>query len=87
MNIVRNNTTEVDSSMQPIAGFIKHLNDNLFRDADVKISEMDWNVGHINSIDLGILRSFRQRIRRRGRRVLPTPANDIAGTPGFSFAC
>ena len=45
MNIVRNNTNEVDSSMQPIAGFIKHLNGNLFRDADVKISEMDWNVG------------------------------------------
>jgi general secretion pathway protein E len=45
MNIVRNNTKEVDSSMQPIAGFIRHLNDNLFRDAHVKISEMDWDVG------------------------------------------
>ena len=45
MNIVRNNTSEVDSSMRPIAGFIKHLNGNLFRDADVKISEMDWDVG------------------------------------------
>jgi general secretion pathway protein E len=42
MNIVRNN---IDSSVQPIAGFIKHLNDNQFRDGDVKISEMDWNVG------------------------------------------
>jgi general secretion pathway protein E len=42
MNIVRNN---IDSSIQPIAGFIKHLNDNQFRDGDVKISEMDWNVG------------------------------------------
>jgi general secretion pathway protein E len=41
MNIVRNN---IDSSVQPIAGFIKHLNDNQFRDGDVKISEMDWNV-------------------------------------------
>ena len=45
MNIVRSNIKEVDSSMQPIAGFIRHLNNNLFRDADVKISEMDWNVG------------------------------------------
>jgi general secretion pathway protein E len=45
MNIVRNNTKEVDSSMQPFAGFIRHLNDNLFRDAHVKISEMDWDVG------------------------------------------
>ena len=46
MNIVRNNTNEVDSSMEPIAGFIKHLNDNLFRGADVKSSVIDWNVGH-----------------------------------------
>ena len=46
MNIVRNNTKEADSSTQPITGFIKHLNDNLFQDADAKISEMDWNVGH-----------------------------------------
>ena len=85
MNIVRNNTKEVDSSMQPIAGFIRHLNDNLFRDADVKISEMNWDVEPINSIDLGILRCFCQRIRRRGRRVLPTPSNDAAGTLGGSF--
>jgi general secretion pathway protein E len=42
MNIVRNN---IDSSIQPIAGFVKHLNDNQFRDGDVKIPEMDWNVG------------------------------------------
>jgi general secretion pathway protein E len=46
MNIVRNNTKEADSSTQPITGFIKHLNDNLFQDVDAKISEMDWNVGH-----------------------------------------
>ena len=45
MNIVRNNTNSADSSAQPIAGFVRHLNDNLFRDADVKISEVDWNVG------------------------------------------
>jgi general secretion pathway protein E len=46
MNIVRNNINSADSSVQPIAGFIRHLNDNLLRDADVKISEMAWNVGH-----------------------------------------
>ena len=46
MNIVRNNTKEADSVTQPITGFIKHLNDNLFQDVDAKISEMDWNVGH-----------------------------------------
>jgi general secretion pathway protein E len=45
MNIVRNSTNRVDSKVQPIAGFIKHLNDNLFPDADVKISERDWDVG------------------------------------------
>ena len=45
MNIVRNNTNGADSSTQPIAGFVQHLNHNLFRDADVKISERDWNVG------------------------------------------
>ena len=41
MNIVRNNTKEADPSTQPINGFIKHLNDNLFQDVDAKISEMD----------------------------------------------
>ena len=46
MNIVRNHTNDADSSAQPIAGFIRHLNDSLFRDADVKISEMEWNVRH-----------------------------------------
>ena len=46
MNIMRNNTNEVASSIEPIAGFIKHLNDNLFGDTDVESSEMDWNVGH-----------------------------------------
>ena len=46
MNIVRNNKSEVDSSIQPISGFIKHLNDNLFRDASVKNSETDRNAGH-----------------------------------------
>ncbi len=46
MNIMRNNTIEVDSPTQPAAGFIKHLKDNIFRDADVKISGMDLNVGH-----------------------------------------
>jgi general secretion pathway protein E len=45
MNIVRNNTNEVDSSMEPIAGFIKHLNDNFFGGADVKSSVIDWNIG------------------------------------------
>jgi general secretion pathway protein E len=42
MNIVRNRTNDGASSVQPIAGFIKHLNDNLFRDADVKVSEIGW---------------------------------------------
>ena len=45
MNIARNNTNEVESSRQPIAGFIKHLNDKFFRgSADVKISgqKLDW---------------------------------------------
>jgi general secretion pathway protein E len=46
MNIVRNNPNKVDSSIQPIAGFIKHLNDNLLRDADVKISQMEWDSGY-----------------------------------------
>jgi general secretion pathway protein E len=45
MNIVRNNTNEVDSSLLPMAGFIKHLNDNLFQVANVKISETDGNLG------------------------------------------
>jgi general secretion pathway protein E len=45
MNIVRNDLDNANSSVQPIAGFIRHLNDNLVRDADVKISEMGWNVG------------------------------------------
>ena len=36
MNITRNNTNEVGSSIQPIVGFIKHLNDNAFQEiADV----------------------------------------------------
>ena len=30
MNIMRNNTIEVDPSIPSIAGFIKHLNDDLF---------------------------------------------------------
>ena len=46
MNIMRNNTIEVDSPTQPAAGFIKHLKDNIFRGADVKISGMDLSVGH-----------------------------------------
>jgi general secretion pathway protein E len=46
MNIVRKNTNEVDSSVEPIAGFIKHLNDNFFGGADVKNSVIDWNIGH-----------------------------------------
>ena len=33
MNIARNNANEFESSRQPIAGFIKHLNDNLFEEA------------------------------------------------------
>src|SRR5579862_8583085 len=44
MNIVRNHTNEIDSSIQPIAGFIKHLNDSLFRDADAKISDIGSTV-------------------------------------------
>jgi general secretion pathway protein E len=45
MNIVRNNTSEVDTSLLPMAGFIKHLNDNHFQAANVKISEVDGNLG------------------------------------------
>ena len=45
MNIACNNATEVGSSVRPIVGFIKHLNDNALREiADIKISETDRNV-------------------------------------------
>ncbi len=46
MNIVRNNRNDVDFAVRPVAGFIKHLNDNLLRDAEVKGSEADRNAGH-----------------------------------------
>ena len=46
MNIVRNNTNAGDSAPQPIAGFIRHLNENLFQSAEVKTSQIDGNVGH-----------------------------------------
>ena len=41
----------------------------------------------VSSIDLGILRSFGERIRRRGGRVLQSPANDAARALGLSLAC
>jgi len=44
MNIV--NTTEADSSIEPIAGFMKHLNDNILGGADVKSPAVDWRVSH-----------------------------------------
>jgi len=40
MNIVRNTTDSADSSAQPLAGFIRRLNDNLFRGADPKTFDM-----------------------------------------------
>ena len=46
MNIVRNNTNEVDYSIRPISGFIEQLNETLFQGADVKSSGVDRNVGH-----------------------------------------
>jgi general secretion pathway protein E len=46
MNNVRHNANEVDSSTPPIAGFIKHLNDNVLEGADLKSSLIDWKVGH-----------------------------------------
>ena len=46
MNIVRNNTNAGDSAPQRIAGFIRHLNENLFQSAEVKTSQIDGNVGH-----------------------------------------
>jgi general secretion pathway protein E len=45
MNIARGNANEFEASGRTIAGFIRHLNDGLFEDAAVKVSEMDWNVG------------------------------------------
>jgi general secretion pathway protein E len=47
MNIATNNAIEAGSSVKPIVSFIKHLNDNVFREiADVKISAMDMNVAY-----------------------------------------
>jgi general secretion pathway protein E len=43
MNIMRDKANEV-ASFEPVTGFIKHLNNNLFQDAAVKVSAMDWNV-------------------------------------------
>jgi general secretion pathway protein E len=43
MNIVRSKTNEADPALTPIVGFIRHLNDNLFRDASVKVSEPGRN--------------------------------------------
>lgn len=45
MNIMRNNANEAASALEPIAGFIRHLNDTLFQEAAVKVSDMDWNAG------------------------------------------
>ena len=71
MNIARNNANEFQSSRQPIAGFIrKHLNDKFLREsANVRLSKLDvhwirqerWLF--VNSIDLGKLWPFGERIR------------------------
>jgi general secretion pathway protein E len=45
MNIARGSANEFEASGRTAAGFIRHLNDSLFHDAAVKVSEMDWNVG------------------------------------------
>jgi general secretion pathway protein E len=45
MNIARGSPNEFEASGQTTPGFIRHLNDNLFQEAGVKVSEMDWNVG------------------------------------------
>jgi general secretion pathway protein E len=41
MNIGRNDTNDQAFAVHPVAGFIEHLKDNLFRDAELKISEWD----------------------------------------------
>jgi len=41
MNIVKSDTNDPAFSVQPVAGFIEHLKDNLFRDGEVKVSDRD----------------------------------------------
>ena len=51
MNVVRNTTNEVDYSVQPIVGFIKHLNDNVFQGVvGANISEISRNARTNSSI-------------------------------------
>jgi general secretion pathway protein E len=51
MNFVRNITNEADSSIQPIVGFIKHLNDNVFKkNVGASISEINKTAGAYSSI-------------------------------------
>jgi general secretion pathway protein E len=58
MNIARNNANEFESSGQPIAGFIKHLNDKFLREsADVKFSNLDINAGS-DSVGYSSIRSI-----------------------------
>jgi general secretion pathway protein E len=45
MNIAGSSAKEIEASGRTIAGFIRRLNDNLFQEAAVKVSMMDWNVG------------------------------------------
>ena len=65
MNITSTNANELSPSIQPIVGFIRHLNDNVFQEiVNSKISEEGRErCLFVISIDLGILRSFRWRIR------------------------
>jgi general secretion pathway protein E len=59
MNIARNNANEFESSGQPIAGFIKHLNDKFLREsADVKFSNLDINAGSDRSVGYSSIRSI-----------------------------
>jgi general secretion pathway protein E len=43
MNIARGGANEFEASGRTIAGFIRHLNDNLFQEAAVKASGIDWS--------------------------------------------
>jgi general secretion pathway protein E len=45
MNIAGSSAKEIEASGRTIAGFVSHLNDNLFQEAAIKVSDMDWNVG------------------------------------------
>jgi type II secretory ATPase GspE/PulE/Tfp pilus assembly ATPase PilB-like protein len=87
MNITRNNTNEIGPSIQPIVGFIKHLNDNVFQEiVNSKISDEDRNVARSSirsiweSCDLSAgefadqVAAYYQRPRMTLGQLLATPA-------------